>query len=367
MSAPLRLAVVATPRSGNTWVRSLLHHVYALPVFAVDDLSEALCDALPAEAVVQVHWRRTPEFADRLRRHGFRVITVARHPLDVLVSILHFSWYAPETRDWLLGEGGNEDWLRAAMPRCRPFVDYCTGPRAAALLGVTPDWWDQPDVTRVRYERMVADPLAGLTELLDRFGPPRGTSVSAVLDKCSLDTARSGSVNNHFWKGQPGLWRSLLPAAEAGEILEAVRPECERLGYTADPDATLSDADADANWLRLTGQELTDTVRRTTVGFRAEVDRLHAAVAREHAALLATTAERDALRQELAELVVALTARRPTPLAAPPPAMQRHLGESAARIERLYSLQGLSVKLAAFVQSLRDGLRLGRRVSRGRA
>jgi hypothetical protein len=311
MSVPLRIAVVATPRSGNTWVRTLIHHSFALPAFAVHDMSEAFCDSLPPEAVVQIHWRRTPEMADRLRRHGFRVLTVARHPLDVLISILHFSWYEPETRSWLLGEGGNEDWLRAAMPRCRPFVEYATGPRAAALLSVTPDWWDQPDVTRVRYERMVADPHAGLTELTAQFGTSRGASVQAVLDACSMDSSRRGSVNNHFWKGQPGLWRSLLPAAEANEILSAVRPLCDRLGYEADPDATLTAAEADANWLRLVGQELSDTVRRTTIGFRAETDRLHAAVAGEHAAKVAALAELEAVRHELNTL-------RATVASAPP-------------------------------------------------
>ncbi len=364
MSTPLRIAVVSTPRSGNTWLRRLLQAVYGVQEVAVHQLADDDWERLPAEVALQLHWPRTPEFVDKLTRHGFRVLTLARHPLDVLVSILHFSWYEPETRNWLLGEGGNEDGLRAAMPRSRTFVDYCTGPRAAALLNVTADWWGRPEVVSLRYEDAVADPLAACGVLAERFGPPRCPDLTAAVEGCSLAASRRGSQNNHFWKGQPGLWRELLPAAEANDILAAVRPACERLGYAADPDPALTPAAADAAWVRYAGQELADTVRRNLEGFNTEMNRVHRAVADEHTAKLAMTAERDAARQELAELIAALTDRRSVTPDAPPPAMRKHLGESAARIERLYSLQGFSVNLALFVQRLRDRLG-GRKVARG--
>jgi hypothetical protein len=41
--------------------------------------------------VLQLHWHRTPELFGRLlERHGFRVVSIARHPFDVLLSILQF-------------------------------------------------------------------------------------------------------------------------------------------------------------------------------------------------------------------------------------------------------------------------------------
>ena len=75
--------------------------------------------ALPPEVVLQIHWRRTPEFQAKLNEHGFHVVTVARHPLDVLISILHFCIYESESEQWLLGERrlGSGDLLRdAAKP-----------------------------------------------------------------------------------------------------------------------------------------------------------------------------------------------------------------------------------------------------------
>ncbi|MCU0705867.1 MAG: hypothetical protein MUF18_18010 [Fimbriiglobus sp.] len=362
MSALLRLAVVGTPRSGNSWLRYLLRSAYCIPEVALHEVTDWA--ALPTECVLQIHWRRTPEFVGQLAEHGFRVIAPVRHPLDVLISILHFCWYDPDTGGWLLGTGGNEDSIRAAMPRSRPFIEYCTSPRTAALLAVSADWHGRPDTVGVRYEELVADPRAGLLRITDQIGPLRCASVEEVLDVCSMDHSRRGSRNNHFWKGQPGLWRTLLPEAEAAEILTAVRPVCERFGYDTTPDPTLTPSAADANWVSYCGQELKDTMQRKTLGFRTEVERLTAEVDRLRAEREQAYAERDANERELSELIIALTAQRPATPNAPPAAMRRHLGESAERIEGFFALQGLSVKLARMVQGLRN--RVGRSgVARG--
>ena len=161
-------------------------------------------------------------------------MTVARHPLDVLISILHFCIYESESEHWLLGAGGSESGIQAAMPRSRPFVEYATGPRAAALLAVTPDWWGRPDVLGIKYEDCIRDTDAELRRIEAAFGPVRDGSRAVVIEACSLGELRKGAINNHFWKGSPGLWRALLPAAETAEIAPAVpvfvRPSAPRPG-----------------------------------------------------------------------------------------------------------------------------------------
>src|SRR5262245_18718493 len=117
MDDPLRIAVISTPRAGNTWIRHLLGSAYQLPHFARHSLTDADWEALPREVILQIHWRRTPEFVAKLVHHDFRVVTVARHPLDVLISILHFCIYESESDHWLLGAGGSESEIYAAMPR----------------------------------------------------------------------------------------------------------------------------------------------------------------------------------------------------------------------------------------------------------
>jgi hypothetical protein len=271
MADPLRIAVVSTPRAGNTWVRHLLGTAYQVPHFARHALSDEDWAGLPPEVVLQIHWRREPAFEAKLAGHGFRVVTVARHPLDVLVSILHFCIYESESEHWLLGAGGSEAEIFAAMPRSRAFVEYAAGPRAAELLAVTPDWWGRPGVVGVRYEDCVRDAAAELGRLEAAFGPLRSGSRAAAVEACSLKRLRRAATNNHFWQGQPGLWRHLLPAAEANEIAAAIAPVLRALDYRCDPDAGLDARTADGNWVRLVGDEIKQALRRSTEGHRAEL------------------------------------------------------------------------------------------------
>jgi hypothetical protein len=250
---PLRVALVSTPRSGNTWVRRLVAAAYDLAEAAAHRHADAL--QLPPRVAFQIHARREPEFCDWVRRHGFRVATIARHPLDVLISILQFAVHAPSTREWLDGRSGGEEGIWGATPRSRAFIEYATGPRAAELLAVSADWWREPGVVPVRYEDVVADPTGWLTGLAAWFGPPR-VEPTGVVPRFTLDEQRRGSANSHFWQGRPGLWRALLPAAEAEEIQAAHRDVFAALGYRCDPDPDLTPSAADRNWVRLAGPAL---------------------------------------------------------------------------------------------------------------
>jgi hypothetical protein len=271
MSNPLRIAVVSTPRAGNTWIRHLLRHAYQLPDLARHSMTDEDWRTLPSEVVLQLHWRRDAEFVGKLAEHGFRVVTVARHPLDVLISILHFCVFESESDQWLLGAGGSEREIYAAMPRSRAFIEYAKGPRAAELLAVTMDWWEQPSVIGIRYEDCVRDTDAELAGMEQVLGPVRCGSRAEAIEGCSLGKLRAMATNNHFWKGSPGLWRQLLPMAEANEIAAAHRQVVERLNYTIDPDPGLTPLKADRNWIRFVGAELKESLRRSTEGHRAEL------------------------------------------------------------------------------------------------
>jgi hypothetical protein len=263
----MRIAVVSTPRAGNTWVRHLLATAYRLPHLARHAMADADWAALPPEVVLQLHWRRTPEFAAKLAEHGFRVVTVARHPLDVLISILHFCIHESESEQWLLGAGGSEADIYGAMPRSRTFIEYAKGPRATELLAVTPDWWGQPGVVGVRYEDLAADTEAALRRLEAVLGLVRCGSLAEAVAACAMGQLRQRSINSHFWQGRPGLWRHLLPAAEATEMAAALFDH----GYPIDPDPALDALTADRNWVQLVGEETKRALRRATEGHRAQV------------------------------------------------------------------------------------------------
>jgi Sulfotransferase domain len=324
----LRLAIVSTPRSGNTWVREALGRIYDVKHLARHIMRDADWRELPQECILQIHWRREPEFVQRLQENGFRVLVVARHPFDVLLSILHVVIYDVDSERWLDGRHGDERCLWGAMPRSRPFIDYAKGPRAGELLAVSCDWWHDPAAIRVRYEEMVANPEAQWERLVSLLGPPRGQSFAEVLAETSLERQRRYSINNHFWKGQPGLWRELLPPAEAEEIFGSLQWCFDALGYVCDPDPNLDACRADANWVQFAGEELGRTLRNNSAAVRNVLDHMNAHCEHVNAQAAADRRDRDHFRDEFHRL-------------------ETHLAQ-------FEGLTGLSLRVARVVQKLQD-------------
>lgn len=248
MSQPARLMLVSTPRTGNTWLRCLLKGMYDLPSIESHALGETEWATMPAKVVYQSHWPHSSDLTERAKHHGVRLVTIARHPLDVLLSILHFCQYEPETRHWLLGDGGDEATLHKVTPGDRAFLKYATSPRAKALLNVTASWWQRPEVIRVRYEDLVADTVKTLQQLTRAIGRSPAGPLRDVIAVNSLENARRTSLNNHFWQGRPGLWRQLLTASQVRTIQSAHAEVFATLGYDCDADRSLSGRAARANW-----------------------------------------------------------------------------------------------------------------------
>jgi hypothetical protein len=260
---PLRLVIVGTPRSGNTWLRHLLMTLYDVRSEAIHAPEGINWADLPASLIVQIHWPPTPAFQDLLREHQFQAVTLARHPLDVLLSILHFSTFDESTSSWLLGAHGTEDNIFAALPSTAVFQEYAVSARAAALLALSCSWAAQPGSCHVRYEDLVEAPAVCLQRVAKHLPAPMKCSVDRAVASNTFSKLKAAArARHHFWQGQPGLWKKLLPAAMARQIAD-VHPEGFALfGYACDADPALSVAQADANWLQLVRDEFAAGLRR---------------------------------------------------------------------------------------------------------
>jgi hypothetical protein len=248
-----RLAIVSSPRSGNTWLRAMLAEAYQFEYQrALHRPSDLGWRRLSPRLLLQLHWPPTHAFRARLARHRFRVITLARHPLDLLISVMRFSSHEPETAQWLNGRNGDESAIHGAAPMSKAFLDYAVGPRAAVLLGVGPRWWGRPGVHCIRYEDLVRDPIDTLEKLLAALGKPTNPdSLPQAILAGSFHKLRADSDNQHFWKGQPGVWKKLLTADAATRIAAAHPRSFQDLGYDCDPDPALTAEEAQANWRQL--------------------------------------------------------------------------------------------------------------------
>lgn len=251
MTAASRIAIVATPRSGNTWLMHLLAKAYGVPALPVPDPRQADWNSLPPACVLQVHWHATFEFLASLEQQRFQAVVIARHPLDVLISVLQFCQHDP-TSHWLAGEGGNERLLDGVMPCSAAFLDYACGPRAGALLSVTPEWWAVPACRRVFYEALVERPEEEFAKLVGTLGGELVISPRQAVAETTIPKLRQQTGNvHHFWQGRPGLWRSLLPLQQAFRIVPTAWSYFQDLGYCHEPDLFLDRRQADLNWVRL--------------------------------------------------------------------------------------------------------------------
>jgi hypothetical protein len=249
--------VVGTPRSGNSWLRMLLDGLYACDSLACHTPAEVPWDALPADLVLQMHQRPSPFLQSALKHWGFRIVVLARHPLDVLVSILHFTRHEPGTARWLEGQGGDERGLAGCAPTDRPFLEYATCRRATALLAVGKEWWTQQDVMRVRFEELCSDTSRELTRLAAQLAPAK-VPVETVVQARSPTELQRIVPPHHVWQARPGNWRGLVPADVAHAIADAHQETFELLGYDVDPDPKLDAASARANWARIATSATTD-------------------------------------------------------------------------------------------------------------
>jgi hypothetical protein len=290
----VRVAIVSTPRSGNTWLRSLLTGAYGAPDLAIHNPADTDWTALPRDCVIQVHWHRTPSFLRTLQDAGFRVVTMRRHPLDVLLSILQFCQHDRSTLRWLDGEKGNERPIYGAMPGSAAFADYATGGRAAALLSVSTEWWQAPDVCRLRYEDLVADPAGAFDRVVGELGHGPRRPLREVTRRATAAKLQARvHADYHCWQGRPGLWKSLLTAAVAEPIARA-HPGAFGCDYVCDPDPDLTPLRADTQWIELAGMPVADRL----YNFARTLERL----SESQAALAAARAELQSVQGSYHEL-----------------------------------------------------------------
>ena len=247
----LRLAIFASPRMGNTWLRALLKTAYDLSDFAAHGVEEIPWETLPPRHLVNLHYPPSQELRERMG--ATRPLVIARHPIDALISVLHYSSHHPGSNGWVGGAGGSEDHIRNVTPVSEAFREYALGPRAAALLSVTTGWWNEPNVIRTRYETLVADTEGELQRLIAEIGAPSVVSIEEAVAACAFGVTRLKSHTHlpHAWRGQPGLWRSLIPATFARQIFDAHRHVFDALGYDCEGDESLTHSGALSNWLEL--------------------------------------------------------------------------------------------------------------------
>ncbi|MGV7241907.1 hypothetical protein [Caballeronia sp. M23-90] len=243
----MRVAIVSSPRSGNTWVRSVLATTLSLDQIGVHNYVDLPAE-LPQSCILQLHWYREPNFQQFLVENGFRVVVIARHPLDLLISVLHFIQHEPLTSQWLAGNAEIPNELVGQSPVSETFLDYALSWGAENLLAISYQWWHDKSVIKTKYEDFVRSPHYAFSTVLNQLC---GESMDLNEAIAQFDLKHfQAKVNHHGWQGRPGLWRQLIPFGRANAIYSRHKRIFDDLGYGISFN-WLSASRAESNWRSL--------------------------------------------------------------------------------------------------------------------
>jgi len=238
--ARLKILVVGTPKTGNTWLKHLLGVVYELPIVEVDRRHD------PAELarfgprwIGQQHFDPSPALLDWGEREQVVFVAPVRHPGDVLVSLRH---YMTNRR-----VAPTDNPLEPGIMLHDPSGEYGAHTRIflrngfPLLLHLSITWLRGGWAHSVRYEDLWQFPLATLGDLTDAILPVSGRTLQHAVCACEVDLMRA-TVNpsgDLVRKGGAGAWRQELPAAIKAQLAteEPYGDQFGALGFTMDENA----------------------------------------------------------------------------------------------------------------------------------
>jgi hypothetical protein len=159
----------------------------------------------------------TPTLRALIKTGAVRATFNLRDPRDIVVSALDHGARQRES---------NIDGGLAGLTTVDEAIDFVAG----HLLPVWEAWAATPAVLLVRYEELVADPVAEVLRLAERCGVhAEHADAQNVVDKVSAD--RSGSDALHFNRGTAGRHAEVMSRAELERCNRAFGARLTAMGY----------------------------------------------------------------------------------------------------------------------------------------
>lgn len=233
----LRILIVSTPKTGNTWLKHLLAAVYNLPMVTpamTFDVAEFA--RFGPSWVAHQHYSPRSEILEWAECNDVHLLTTLRHPGDVLISLYH---YVKNTQG---GEkfGPGVELLLADSEKIGAHTRQYVETFFFTVLHSSVEWLLAGRSRIVRYEALWRDPLATLAEVSREIKPVSQDALERAVEQSALDLlSQQHPASRFFRQGGEGQWtRDLTP-----EILAAFRQppyaaQFVALGYSLDPPAT---------------------------------------------------------------------------------------------------------------------------------
>ena len=225
----LKLMILSCPKTGNSWLRQLLHFAYGVPIVGLPaNWSDSTGQSLPEAFVGHQHLAPTERLVRWIAENGVTVLTTIRHPADTLLSYFHYARWQDAEHDRSFsqlrsdGENPGTAALRfAASEFAQAYAISLNWARLGAIV--------------VRYEDLVQDPVAGLRALGDRIATLTEQDITRAVILCKPKyMSQSRAVDaRHIRTARAGAWREQLSDAFVEVMVnrEPFRSACATYDY----------------------------------------------------------------------------------------------------------------------------------------
>jgi hypothetical protein len=220
----LKILIVSTPRTGNTWIKYCLSLIYDLPVvdFSPPEFWRPFdahpYDQLGRRWIAHQHLLPFESLVRWARDRGVVLITTIRHPADTLVSLYHYVRNFREctpiedetirllTTSSKKGKADNE------LPAHEDLQAYVRE-KFFKTLHFSIAWLQRRLSYGIRYEDLWDKPFETIRALTDQISPVPHEHILVCLEKCQLEQMRKDAQADaaFFRGGGVGNWKTSLP------------------------------------------------------------------------------------------------------------------------------------------------------------
>jgi len=239
----LKIIVVGTPKTGNTWVKHLLADVYDLPLVKLKpDFDRAEAEAAGARWISHQHYLPNHNLLNWGAANNVLFVSIVRHPGDILVSLWH---HMQSRRSHESLNAGDLTQDASVLSKGSQVVSQHTLTFVERsfhfYLNLSIAWLDIPGLVTARYEDLWNCPVAALADLTNSILPMPSTRLQLALCGCELGLMQSllDPEKKLIRQGGVGGWRAALsPGIKNAFItLDPYPAQFDALGYSMDEGA----------------------------------------------------------------------------------------------------------------------------------
>jgi hypothetical protein len=232
----LKVMILSCPKTGNTWLRWLIHYAYRLPIVDIPLVwSDEVGQGLPGAFVAHQHTWPCSDQVQWMVENGVVALTTIRHPADTLLSYFNFAKWNDMSADpaaALMARDGDRPGRNTFN-----FVKHAYAQAYSISLA-----WGRLGAHVVRYEDLLDDPVGKLRTVTSQIAPLDDYKIKAAVFLCKPEQmTRTGIVDaRHLRTATAKTWIREMPAdiIDLMAGMEPYKSACETYKYDWDTTAS---------------------------------------------------------------------------------------------------------------------------------